>query len=163
MLKSRFVSRCRFALVALLAAFICVSSVGCGPNPAQQRAAIEKANSELKACLNRFTEQMQEQNRASETDPKKILGDREKMTVECRDAVRAINTNGCPADYKAGLKKIEDSLDAICDYLAKLTSGESKIDESILSDLAELLVDFAESCAELEKITQKYNEASEQK
>lgn len=160
--KHAIVSRFRFALVALLIVFACASLVGCAPDPAQQRAAIAQVNARLIDCFNRFEEKIQAQNRAQalgdESDSTQILSALEKIASECSAELRAIDASGCPSDYQAGLKKVGNSIDALCAYLAKLTSGKIKDSPSIQTKLQDLLVEFALSCEELDQIKLKYSE-----
>ncbi len=161
MFRQTFISRSRFTFVAFLLAFVCVSTVGCGPNPAQQRAAVEKAQAQLRDYAARLGEQTSEQKlglaNGDANDPKKIFGQMGKNYAEFRDNIRSIETRACPADYKTGLKKVETSVDAVCAYLSKLESGEVEDSEG-KAELVNLLLEFAESVSELDEIAAKYGE-----
>ncbi len=149
--------------VAFLVVSIGVLTVGCAPDPAQQRAAVEKAQSQLRDYAARLGEQTSDQKLEMATgddeakDPKKIFGQMGKNYAECRDNIRSIDARRCPEDYKTGLKKVETSIDAVCVYLSKLESGEVETSEG-KEEFVSLLLEFGASVVELDEIAAKYDE-----
>lgn len=161
MFQQTSITRSRFTFGAFLAAFVCVLTVGCAPDPAQQRAAVEKAQTQLRDYAARLGEQTSEQKlglaNGDANDPKKIFGQMGKNYAEFRNNIRSIETRACPADYKTGLKKVETSVDAVCAYLSKLESGEVETSEG-KAELMNLLLEFGASVVELDEIAAKYGE-----
>ena len=153
-----FLSRSRFALVALLAAFVCVSSVGCGAvvERAKDRAAVEKVQSQWVVYVDRLADKTEAQQRSGVADPMQIFREMEKNYVECRDAARLLDANACPADYQTAFQDVVASLDAVCAFLAKITSGETAIGPEAEPELQRLLGDFANKTVRLDEVTAKY-------
>lgn len=152
------ISRSRFALVAFLTAFVCVSTVGCGAvvERAQHRAAIEKVHSQLVVYTDRLAAQCKAQLSAETTDPMQIFRENEKIYVECRDAMRQLDASACPADYQTALQDAFDSLDAFCAYLGKITSGETEIDSSTAPEIQRLSTEFTNRLIRLRNVAAQY-------
>lgn len=152
------ISRSRFALVALLAAFVCVSTVGCGAvvERAKDRAAVEKVQSQWVVYVNRFADKAEAMQAANPSDPLQVFRDSEKIYVECRDSARLLDVSACPVDYQTAYHETLASLDAICDYLGKITSGELALDPSLEPEFRRLSNVFTSLMARQDEVAAKY-------
>ena len=109
-----FLSRSRFALVALLAAFVCLSTVGCG-------AALRRAE-----CAGVFVQckdfvavaaQKSEQLGPAAASPEG-LAKGAAIYAELRDCVRSIDASKCPPEFKK-------AFDDFAAYTARLGDAEA--------------------------------------
>ena len=124
-----FLSRSRFALVALLAAFVCVATVGCG-------AALRRAE-----CAGVFVQckdfvavaaQKSDQLGPAAASPEGLA----KMAAiygELRDCVRSIDASKCPPEFKkafdefaAYTARLGDAGEEIADAYQKVMAGDAE-------------------------------------
>lgn len=153
-----FVSRSRFALVVFLTAFVCVATVGCGAvvERAQHRAAVEKVQSQWVVYVDRFADKAEAMQAANPSDPLQVFRDTEKIYVECRDSARLLDVSACPVDYQTAFHETLASLDAICDYLGKITSGEIALDPSVEPEFRRLSNVFTSLTSRQDEVAAKY-------
>jgi hypothetical protein len=152
------ISRSRFALVALLAAFVCVATVGCGAvvERAKDRAAVEKVQSQWVVYVDRFADKAEAMQAANPSDPLQVFRESEKIYVECRDSARLLDVSACPVDYQTAFHETLASLDAICDYLGKITSGEIELDPSLEPEFRRLSNVFTSLVSRQDEVAAKY-------
>lgn len=153
-----FLPRSRFALVALLTAFVCVSTVGCGAvvERAKDRAAVEKVQSQWVVYVNRFADKAEAMQAGAPSDPLQVFRDSEKIYAECRDSARLLDVSACPVDYQTAFHETLASLDAICDYLGKITSGEIALDPSAEPEFRRLSNVFMSLMARQDEVAARY-------
>jgi len=136
------ISRSRFALVALLAAFVCVSTVGC--NAALRRAECAGVFVQCKDFV-AVAAQKSDQLGPAAASPEG-LAQAAAIYAELRDCVRSIDASKCPPEFKkafddfaAYTARLGDAGEAIVDAYQKATAGDAEAAETAKTKAQEFI------------------------